>query len=268
MMTWTKTKPALVLSAVVLGVLGTTFEVRKTSADEKADDSWRSAGLTWQQVGQTAPQVKILPTKFQPPVYHILTSDGIKRGGINVSVREIIWAAYRCSPGRMTFPAGEPQEKYDFISTLRQGTEEALQREVKNTLGLTGRWETLETNILALKVRNPEARGLKPAFYSPSEYGNLEEGHIHCFGEALSWKPPMPPWGLTKQLERIFQMPVVDETSLKGSYNLDLRWKVNTDPNANQEAVKQALIDQLGLELVPTRKARQAAEMLIVEKVQ
>jgi hypothetical protein len=40
---------------------------------------------------------------------------------------------------------------------------------------------------------------------------------------------------------------------------------VKTDPNANQEAVKQALIDQLGLELVPVHKA---VEMLIVEKVQ
>jgi uncharacterized protein (TIGR03435 family) len=74
----------------------------------------------------------------------------------------------------------------------------------------------------------------------------------------------MPPWGLTKQLERIFQMPVVNETGLTGSYNLDLRWKVETDPNANQEAVKQALVEQLGLELVPAHKP---VEMLIVEKV-
>jgi uncharacterized protein (TIGR03435 family) len=266
-MAWTKAKLAIVVSAVVLifAVIGTTVEVKEPPADEKADDSWRSAGLTWQQVGQTAPQVKILPTKFQPPVYHMLTSDGIKRGGVNVSVREILWAAYRCGPGRMAFTAGEPQEKYDFISTLRQGTEEALQREVKKTLGLTGRWENLETNILVLKVRNPDDPGLKPAVWNPSEYGNLPGGHIHCFGEALSWEPRMPPWGFTKQLERIFQMPVVDETDLKAAYNIDLRWKVKTDPNANQEAVKQALIDQLGLELVPVNKP---VEILIVEKVQ
>jgi len=264
-MAWTKAKTPIVVSAVVIILVGTTIEVTKTRADENADDSWRSAGLTWQQVGQTAPQVKILPTKFQPPVYHMLTSDGIKRGGVNVSVREILWAAYRCGPGRMAFAAGEPQEKYDFISTLQQGTEEALQREVKKTLGLAGRWENLETNMLALKVQNPNAPGLKPAVWNPSEYGNLPGGHIHCFGEALSWEPRMPPWGLTKQLERIFQIPVVDETGLKAAYNIDLRWKVKTDPNANQEAVKQALIDQLGLELVAVNKP---VEILIVEKVQ
>ena len=267
MLAWTNTKTAIVVSALVLtlAVVGTTVEVKEARADENADESWRSASLTWQQVGQTAPQVKILPTKFQPPVYHILTSDGIKRGGINVSVREIVWAAYRCGPGRMAFAAGEPQEKYDFISTLRQGTEEALQREVKKTLGLTGRWENLETNILVLKVREPDAPGLKLAVWNPSEYGNLPGGHIHCFGETLSWKPGTPPWGLTKQLERIFQMPIVDETGLTGPYNLDLRWKVKRNPDANQEAIKQALIEQLGLELVPAHKP---VEMLIVEKVQ
>ena len=265
-MAWTKAKTPLVVSAMVLIVVGILGEVRKArAADEREDDSWRSATLTWQQVGKTAPQVKILPTKFQPPVYHILTSDGIKRGGVNVSVREIVWAAYRCGPGRMAFPAGEPQERYDFISTLSRGTEEALQRELKKTLGLTGRWENLETNILALKVRTPDAPGLTPAAQNTSEFGNLSGGHIHCFGEALSWKPRTPPWGLTKQLERIFQIPIVDETGLKGSYNLDLRWKVKADPSANQEAIKQALIDQLGLELVP---AHERVEMLIVETAQ
>src|SRR4030095_1620557 len=83
-MAWTKPKTAIVVSVLVLVVAGTTFEATRARADEKtdekADDSWRSASLTWQQVGQTAPQVNILPTKFQPPVYHMLTSDGIKRG--------------------------------------------------------------------------------------------------------------------------------------------------------------------------------------------
>ena len=60
-------------------------------------------------------------------------------------------------------------------------------------------------------------------------------------------------------------MPIVDETGLKGFYNIDLRWKVRTDSNTNQEAVRQALVEQLGLELVP---AHEAVEMLIVEKVQ
>ena len=264
-MAWTKANTAIVAGIGVLLVLvTTTVTVKKIRAYEMNRNSWRSANLTWQQVGVTAPQVRILPTKFKPPVKHMLTSDGTKWGGVRVSVREIVRAAYRGSPGRVIFPAGEPQEKYDFISTLSQGTEEALQRELKKTLGFAGRWETRDTDALALKVRNPDAAGLKPAFWMPDEFGDLGHGHIHCFGERLSWTPPMPPWGLTKYLEMVFQLPVVDETGLTGSYNIDLRWKVKADQQANQDALKQALLDQLGLELVPTNMP---IEMLVVEKV-
>ncbi|MDB6035406.1 MAG: polymerase, sigma-24 subunit, subfamily [Verrucomicrobiales bacterium] len=264
-MAWTQIKTPIVVSAVVLILVGTTIGVRKTRADEKTDDSWRSASLKWQQLRQAEPQVKILPTKFQPPVHQMWTLDTIRWGGVNVSVTEILRAAYRCGPSRVSFPAGEPQEKYDFISTLPLLTEEALQLELKKVLRLTGRWENVVTNILVLEVRTPDAPGLKPAVNAPHDFGNLTQGHIHCFGDTLSWKPRMPPRGLTKHLERIFEMPIVDETGLPGSYNLDLRWNVETDPKANQEAVKQALIKQLGLELVPARKS---VEMLVVEKLQ
>jgi uncharacterized protein (TIGR03435 family) len=262
-MAWTKTKTAIVVGIGVLLAAGTaTVTVKKIKVYETNRDAWRSANLTWQQVGETPPQVRILPTKFKPPVTHMLTSNGIKWGGIRVSVRQIVRAAYRGSPGRVIFPAGEPQEKYDFISTLSQDTEEALQHELKKTLGFVGRRETRDTDVLALKVRNPDAAGLKFAFWMPDEFGDLDHGHIHCFGEKLSWTPPMPPWGLTKYLEMVFQMPVVDETGLTGSYNIDLRWKVNADQQANQDALKQALLDQLGFELVPTNMP---LEMLVVE---
>jgi len=263
-MAWTKAKTAIAVGIGVLLAAGTaTVTVEEIKVHETNRDAWRSTGLTWQQVGETPPQVRILPTKFKPPVHNMQTCDGTRWGGIRVSVREILRASYRAAPGRVIFPAGEPQEKYDFISTLSHGTEEALRRELKNTLGFVGRSEVRDTDALALEVRNPDADGLKLAFWMPDEYGDLSHGHIHCFGEGLSWSPPMPPWGLTKYLEMIFQKPVVDKTGLTGFYNLDLRWKVNRDPQANQAALKQALLDQLGLELVPTNMP---VEMLIVEK--
>ena len=263
-MAWTKAKTAVVTGIGVLLLAGTAVVgVKKIEVYRTDRDAWRVAGLTWPQVGATPPQVRILPTKFKPPVHNMQTCDGFRWGGIRVSVREILRASYRAAPGRVIFPGGEPQEKYDFISTLSRGTEEALQRELKNTLGFTGRWVTNDTDALALTVRNQDAPGLVPAFPIPDEYGDLPHGHIHCFGEGLSWSPPMPPWGLTKYLEMIFQKPVVDETGLTGAYNLDLRWTVKPNPQANQNAVKQALLDQLGLELVATNLP---VEMLIVEK--
>ena len=263
-MAWTKAKTAVVVVAGILFAAGTaTVTVKKMKTYETSRGSWRSAKLTWQQVGETTPEVGIFPTKFKPPVTHMLTCDGTRWGGVRVSVREIVRAAYRGSPGRVIFPAGEPHEKYDFISTLSEDTEEALQRELKRTLGLVGRWETKDTDVLSLRVRHPDAAGLKFALPIPDEFGDLGHGHIHCFGERLSWTPPMPPWGLTKYLEMVFQMPVVDETGLNGFYNIDLRWKVQADRQANQDALQQALLDQLGLELVPTNMP---IEMMAVEK--
>ena len=262
-MAWTKVKTAIAASAGILLAGTAIVGVKKIEVYHANRDAWRSARLTWQQVGETPPQVRILPTKFKPPVHNMQTCDGTRWGGIRVSVREILRAAYRAAPGRVIFPGGEPQEKYDFISTLSDGAEEALQRELKKTLGFTGRWETNDTDALALKVRNPDAAGLNPGFWIPDEYGDLSHGHIHCFGEGLSWAPPMPPWGLTKYLEMIFQKPVVDETGLTGRYNIDLQWKVKADPQANRDAVIQALLDQLGLELAPTNLP---VEMLVVEK--
>jgi len=272
-MAWTKAKTAIVVGVAVLLAAGTAtlsfkkikaHEVKPASASAGTSETWRKAGLKWQEVGEVAPEVKVLPTKFQPPVHNMQTCDGLRWGGINVSVREMMRAAYRGAPGRVAFPDGEPQEKYDFISTLTDGTEEALQGEITKTLGLTARWETVETNVLALKVTNPDAPGLKQASFSPDEFGDLRHGHIHCFGEKLSWAPRMPPWGLTKFLEMVYQVPVVDKTELGWfSFNIDLRWKVNNDPSANQEALKQAMLEQLGLELVPTNMP---VEILVVEK--
>jgi uncharacterized protein (TIGR03435 family) len=72
-------------------------------------------------------------------------------------------------------------------------------------------------------------------------------------------------------LEEQFRIPVVDETGLTNRYDFNVTWdeygkKVgNQYPNyPNLEGLKQALADQLGLELVPSREP---IEMLVVEKV-
>jgi uncharacterized protein (TIGR03435 family) len=68
---------------------------------------------------------------------------------------------------------------------------------------------------------------------------------------------------LTSFLENYFQIPVMDQTGLNGSFDMNLKWQDNWQ-NRNTEGLKQALVDQLGLELVPTNMP---IEMLVVEKV-
>jgi uncharacterized protein (TIGR03435 family) len=65
-------------------------------------------------------------------------------------------------------------------------------------------------------------------------------------------------------LESRFGLPVVDRTSLNKSYDFSLKWDEKDRYHLNSDGLQQALLNQLGLELVPSREP---IEMLVVEKV-
>ena len=58
-------------------------------------------------------------------------------------------------------------------------------------------------------------------------------------------------------------MPVVDETGLNGSYDINLRWEEQYPFDPEHSAMKQAMLEQLGFELVPTNMP---VEVLVVGK--
>ncbi|HWN95526.1 MAG TPA: sigma-70 family RNA polymerase sigma factor, partial [Methylomirabilota bacterium] len=133
LMAWAKAKMAIAISAVVLiGGSTSTIALMKWEAYKAHRDSWRAPGLKSEQVEAAVPQVRILPTKFSPPPGNLAASvTNEKWGGIGVGVPEMIFAAYNWRPARIVFPDGEPQEKYDFMANLRQGSVQALQRELR-----------------------------------------------------------------------------------------------------------------------------------------
>jgi uncharacterized protein (TIGR03435 family) len=65
------------------------------------------------------------------------------------------------------------------------------------------------------------------------------------------------------ELEYYFEIPVIDRTGIEGRFDIDLKWDEPDRQHRNPEAFKQVLLDQLGLELVPSREP---IEMLVVEK--
>jgi uncharacterized protein (TIGR03435 family) len=263
-MAWTKAKTAIVLGAGVLITAGTaTITMKKLEAYHAYQDSWRVAGLDSAIVDQTPPQVRILPTKFRMGESNLAeNSQGTKWGGINMPVSVIAWVAYEWRPARVVFTTTPSQAKYDFITTLSQGSYEALQRELKDTLGFAGRRETREVDVLLLKVRSPGASGLKPPV-TGRENDWSGSGRYVCDDRPLSSDSP-PYLGLTRFLEQAFEVPVVDQTGLKQHFSIDLKWRPQTNRADALEAVKQAVLDQLGLELV---SSREPVEMLVMEKV-
>jgi len=261
-MAWTKVKIAIGIGAGVLLVGGSTgtLAFKKWEAYQVYRDSWRVAGLDSGSIDRAVPQVRIFPTMFDSSTHNLAqTASGDRWGGIGVSVGEIVWAAYDWRPARIVFPSGPPAERYDFIANLRQGSMTALQAELKKKLGFIGRRESREVDVLLLKVKTPNAPGLAaPNLGGGDDWSGT--GRYYCDDRALSNTNP-PHLGLTRFLEGVFGEPIIDQTGLTQHFSIDLRWP---SPHPQERAaIQQAVLDQLGLELVP---GRESVEMLIVEK--
>ena len=261
-MAWTKAKTSIVVGVGVLLAAGTTTVTLKQIAAHRVDESWRVPNPDHDH----APfLVEILPTKFPDSV------DSLNRGsrgdnwiGIGRRVRDIAGIAYGWRTGRILFADTEPTDRYDFISTLPQGSAAALQAELKRKLGFVGHREMRDMDVLVLKVRRSNAPGLKPPIDGRND--GCSRGRYHCDNAPLysdySDSAHFP--GITRFLEGYFEMPVIDQTGLTQNYHIDLKWNERWGQDPNHDALKQALLDQLGLELVP---GREPVEMLVVEKV-
>lgn len=226
------------------------------------DDSWLTPDLTFAMVRQSAPQVRILPTRFATRRGPMGNTEMTKWAGIDVPMSQIFRVAYRWSTGRIIFAVPEPSERYDFIATLPQGSCEALQQELQKQFGLVGQAETTNTEVLVLNVRTPNAPGLKPPVIGgQKDYTtrSTSGGVFVCNNSPLSTDAE-PFAGLQRFLENNFEMPVVDETGLTGNFSIDLKW---TESGPNHKGLEQALANQLGLELVPGNRS---IEVLVVEK--
>ena len=132
---------------------------------------------------------------------------------------------------------------------------ESLRKEIKRKFGLIGKFEMRMADVLLLKVKNPNAQGLKPATGSKSLQESKKGEEIN-FNQTLGM--------LAGEIEPDFQIPIIDQTGLTGSFDFDLKWKQPDWQNPNLDGLKEALLNQLGLELVPTNMP---IEMLVVEKV-
>jgi len=265
-MAWTKAKTAIVSTVVVLLAAGTTTITVKEIAAYRTEASWRVA---FPDPDHAPSLVEILPTKFPASV---ATLNGGRRGdnwiGVGQSVFPIVQIAYDWRPGRILFADPQPKERYDFISTLRQGSGIALQAELKRKLGFVGHREMKDMDILVLKVRRSNALGLKPPTNGHTDHERSD--YYYCDNEPLSSDSGGASSGgysgftITSFLEGCFGTPVIDQTGLTQHFHIDLKWEeLGKQQDPDHDALKQALLDQLGLELVPSNMP---IEMLVIER--
>jgi uncharacterized protein (TIGR03435 family) len=258
-MAWTKVKTTLVVGVGILLVAGTaTIAVKKNQAAETYP--WQVEPFDFKQVDEQPPQVRILPSKAKSDEWDRQGGSVDKMMGLGMTPEQMVLRAYGARPVRTEFLYEQTPETFDFIANLPGGNAEALQKELKRTLGIVAHHEMLQTNVLVLMVKSSHAPGLRLSA-NPNETPSLTRtsGRISMRNGSLS--------RLLAMMEGQFQKPIVDQTGLTNHLDIDFKWN-DADQTFHNPGVlgqvKQDLLDQLGLELTP---AFEPVDMLVVEKI-
>jgi hypothetical protein len=277
---------AIAAGAVVLMAAGTAtvavVEIEKPSAPAVIAQTGNPSNYPWQAEGYTTnatggqgihgdfllsakapPLLEILPTVAPnggPGVTVGGTPDEVKRLQFGSTVREMVMSVYgfAFADDRTIIKTPLPTERYDYIDNLSHGAAQAFKDAIHEKFGIIGRIVAMETNVLLLQVENRDAPGLRPSkpgdntidaqSFGPNS--KLDNTVGKSFAEWVSF------------CERTLQIPVIDQTGLTGKYDTQLKWQWGRGESENT-AFKQAVLDQLGLALVPSRKT---IDILVIEK--
>jgi uncharacterized protein (TIGR03435 family) len=258
-MAWTKVKTAIVTGVVVLLAAGTTTVVAHRVYDHIMY-SWEIPNPTLKDLAEARAQLTILPAKYPHSTGAWVASNGGRAIGISCGVRDMLELAYTTSarmidgvsPGDL--PPDFYTKRYDFINSFPGQAQKAMQEAIQKKFGLIGQYETIETNVLILRMKNPHPADLKPDLSGPRSY-NPQDSSFSCSS--------LPIANLTYFLELYLAVPVVDQTGLTGRYDMKMNWKEPDPANSNGDGLKQALQDQLGLELV---SGTAPIKMLVIKK--
>jgi len=251
-MAWTKAKTVVCIGAGIVLAAGTAT-VSVNQILEHRGYPWQVRNLSSDMLTRMPPQVHIVPSKFNQSASWVSQDDKVL--GISHPLESILLLAYgETSSSRVVSSAKMPEGRYDFIANLPQKSHEGLQEELKRKFGLSASRESRETEVMRLTVKNAEAGGLRP---SESQNGSAESeaGRFSCVNQPLL--------SLTTMLENQLNLPVLDETGLTGHYDIDLAWDRTGFQQQTPDALKQALLEQLGLVLTPTK---QSVEVLVVQQ--
>lgn len=131
-----------------------------------------------------------------------------------------------------------------------------LQKLIASQYGLKGRLEKRDREALVLQPVKGGTKGFKPSSSeAPNQRSSLSPGLNRSYQGPLSL--------LVGNLRLRFEKPVIDQTGLVGDFDYALQWDDSGKGEAKLERLKQAMSEQLGLELVPTNIP---IDMLVVEK--
>ncbi len=179
--------------------------------------------------------------------------------GRDVTLRDMIAAAYGETVGRVQLPFDAPTNSFDFIMTTST-PRRSLQKALRRTLGYTVQTETNDTDVLALKVVDPSLPGLTVSGPGEKEDSKFRNGKMYVTHTRLI--------ELASDFEWIIKSPVTDETGLTNYYDLSLNWNKAIFMQLQTESTARPALDKIlkdwGLALEPDTAP---IEVLVVKKV-
>lgn len=252
-MAWTKAKMAVAVGVGVLLTAGTATVVVSEFHNnyETNDPVWND---DVKALEAAPPMVILRATKFPAN----------RAGGILINgklaircqpAKELLVHAFNWSPVKMIINTELPTGRFDYLVTLPENQEAALQQKIREKFHIVGRHEMRDT--LVYIVKGKPAPELKPLRSAEGVEQIVENGH---------YKGPMSAMWYT--LEYYLKTPVLPEMEAAPDCAVDFRWG-NSKDKAFPEvpdvtALQKALREQLDLELIATNRP---IETLVVEKV-
>lgn len=265
-MAWSQMKTAVIVGASLLVVAGTATvtinEMRRRSLE---------VGINWTPNQSTLDQQA--PVALLRPTRNAMTGTNgklIPLGGasmcmvtpsgrmlaLNMDLGFLLRFAYDNArvDRQLIWEEEEPTNRFDAIYTLPSGSQGKLQQLIRKDTGWTVGLEDKEAIVMALKVKTPGAPGLKSSGQTRGSTRGGPGGESYQ-GASMAF--------VARILSRELQVPVLDQTGLTGRFDFQL----NSDFSMKSlEEKKQFVLNQLGLDLVPTDK-KQAIKVLVAQKV-
>ena len=275
LMTWGKVKMAAIIGTVMMLTASTTIVILDKSKTSQIDAYLSKPDMT--DYLKAPPLVVVQPTHIKEWHGKSFIAGGFENGkmaGRLVDLRMMMSTAYDIKWPYILFTTDPPTNCYDYLVTVTNQAHEKFRAEIQKATGYVGRREVRPADVLLLRA-SPEA--LTKLKASNERYNQSDQiRHIKksiIYQDNYVGFPTLS--ALISQLEYIFRRPVIDQTGITNNLGMVVDWSMKRihvpkgytfleAENEHNETLKKAMLDQLGLELVPSHEP---VEMLVVEKV-
>jgi uncharacterized protein (TIGR03435 family) len=278
-MAWSKAKIAIVVGAGILFAAGTATVAVKTVEAHRLYP-WQNPKADFTLLYDSAPQVKIVPTKFPSGGFYVC--DGRRAAlGISVTLQDIMEVAYNKNDMQTVVIGDISTNRYDFIAKLVPARVPhrvtptdtnwvvELKKQISKQFNYKCSLEMRDADVLVLKPSMSGIRSVKVSHQMPNGIAVKPIVKGVAGGMLAGFEYHQQPMStLVNFLEQNLKLPVIDQTGLTNNYDFSVSWiqKVESDKNnsiklPDLETAKKVLSDQLGIELIA---ARQPIEMLAI----